>query len=144
MILHILNGDYALNGWNQCRFQGTALVWRENYLHGTIPSTDDMTLFNQIRAEELHKIAQEKSVDEIFADLQMMHKKLFSLRSDDKIVLWLDFCPFDQAMKKQLLKHISALSEKPELYLVQQDVVWNRENFEQYSDWENHPYTFTV
>ena len=119
------------------------MVWRENYLQGMIPETNDIILFNQIRAEELHKIAPEKSFDEIFAELQNMCHKLFSMCSSDKLILWLDCCPFDQALKKQLLKFISALPEKPELFLIQQDVVWDKENFEQYRNWEDNSYNLT-
>lgn len=142
MTLHILNGDCALDGWAECNFSGDVLVWRENYLQGTIPETDDPGLFNRLRAEELHKIAPEKSVDEIFSELQAMHRKLFSLRSTDKLVLWLDCCPFDQALKKQLLKLIAAMSEKPEIYLVQKDLIWNRENFERHRNWQDYPTDF--
>ena len=142
MILHILNGDCALDGWTKCNFAGDVLVWRENYLQGTIPETDDPGLFNRLRAEELHKIAPEKSVDEIFSELQAMHRKLFSLRSTDKLVLWLDCCPFDQALKKQLLKLIAAMPEKPEIYLVQKDLIWNRETFKHHRNWQDYPLNF--
>ena len=142
MTLHILNGDCALDGWAECNFSGDVLVWRENYLQGTIPETDDPGLFNRLRAEELHKIAPEKSVDEIFSELQVMHRKLFSLRSTDKLVLWLDCCPFDQALKKQLLKLIAAMPEKPEIYLVQKDLIWNKETFERHRNWQDYPLNF--
>ena len=142
IILHILNGDCALYGWAKCGFSGEVLVWRENYLQGTIPETDDICLFNRVRASELHKIAPEKSVDDIFAELQFMHKKLFSLRAADKLVLWLDCCPFDQALKKQLLKLIAAMPEKPAIYLIQKDLIWNQETFERYRNWQNYPADF--
>ena len=138
MILHIVNGDCALNPWLQCGFDGEVLVWRENYLQGVIPATCDLTRFNRIRAEELHRIAPQKSAAEIFADLQDMHHRLLSLTSADKLVLWLDCCPFDQALKKRLLELIAAMTEKPELYLIQQDVVWNRDAFKRYADWQEH------
>ena len=137
MILHILNGDCALSGWQECSFPGEAVVWRENYLFGIIPEFDHDENFCRIRAEELHKIAPQKTVNEIFAELQFIHKKLFSLRSSDKLVLWLDICPFDQALKQQLLKLIRTFPEKPELFLVQQDVVWNKEAFEKYRNFQD-------
>ena len=142
MILHILNGDCALDGWRKCNFIGNVLVWRENYLQGTIPETDDFCLFNQIRAAELRKIDPGKSVEDIFFELQAMHRKLFSLYSTDQLVLWLDCCPFDQALKKQLLKLVSAMPEKPELYLIQKDLIWNQETFERYRNWQNYPADF--
>ena len=138
MILHILNGDCALEGWSQCDFSGEALVWRENYLLGEVPDFQDHTKFNRIRAEELHRIAPERSVDGIFAELQIMFRKLFSLRPEDKLVLWLDLCPFDQALEKQLLTFTAAMPEPPGIYIVRKDVIWNRENFERFRNWESH------
>lgn len=141
MILHILNGDCALTGWKSCGFSGEVLVWRENYLHGWMPDEDDIEKFNRIRAAELHTIAPERSAGEIFAELQAMHHKLFTLRRADKLVLWLDCCPFDQALEKRLLKLIAVMPEKPSVYLVRQDVIWNQAAFEQYRNWEANPYT---
>lgn len=140
MQLHILNGDCALKGWKECNFSGEALVWRENYLQGVIPEVADIEHFNRIRAEELHKMVPQRSADDIFSELQMMHQKLFALRSMDKLILWLDCCPFDQALKNHLIELISSMPELPKLYLVQQDVVWNKDSFELYTNWENYPY----
>lgn len=134
MILHILNGDCALPGWQSCGFSGEVLVWRENYLHGVIPETDDLDDFNRIRAEELHCLAPEKTSKEIFTELQQMHRTLFSLRGGDRLVLWLDRCPFDQSLKNHLLRLVSLMPEKPELYLIEQDIVWNEEAFQRYRD----------
>ena len=55
--INLLNGDCALEAWKQCALAGETLVWRENYLHGRLPDTADLTAFNSIRAEELHTIA---------------------------------------------------------------------------------------
>ena len=40
--LHILNGDFALGIWRQCGFTGQSLVWRETYLEGPLPETEDL------------------------------------------------------------------------------------------------------
>ena len=137
MILHILNGDCALAGWSQNKFEGEVLVWRENYLHGVMPQTADISEFNRIRAGELHKIAADKSVETIFEELEFMHRKLFSLQAEDSLVLWLDCCPFDQALKKRLLELIRSMPEIPQLYIVQQDVVWAEDSFRQYGNWHD-------
>ena len=139
-ILHILNGDCALAGWQQGGFAGEVLVWRENYLLGELPETADITGFNRIRADILHRAAPERSEEEIFTELQEMHKTLFTLCSGDRLVLWLDCCSFDQALKKRLLELISLLPEKPEIYLVQEDVVWDSEAFALYRNWEAYFY----
>ena len=137
MILHILNGDCALPGWRQCGFSGEALVWRENYLQGVLPDTEDVTEFNRIRAAELHKIAPEKPERAIFAELQAMHQKLCSLQDGDSLVLWLDRCPFDEALKKRLLHLIAGLPDGVSVYLVQQDVTWDCEAFQRYCNWQD-------
>lgn len=131
-VLHILNGDCALAGWLDAGFTGEVLVWRENYLEGTMPQTADIELFNRIRADELHRLVPEKSADLIFAELQTMHQTLFSLRREDKLILWLDCCPFDEALKKRLLALISSMPEPPEVKLIQRDLVWNADAFRKY------------
>ena len=137
-ILHILNGDCALDGWHQAGFAGEVLVWRENYLLGTLPENCTMTEFNRIRAEVLHNCAPEKTVEEIFDGLQEMHRKISSLKSGDKVILWLDCCPFDQALKHELLKLLQALPERPQIFTVQKDVVWNRAAFLEYRNFEEY------
>lgn len=141
MILHVLNGDCALDGWLQNGFEGEVLVWRENYLQGIIPQTADVEEFNRIRAGELHRLAADRSAESIYAELESMHRKLLSLQTEDTLVLWLDCCPFDQALKKRLLELIESMPEAPAVYLVQQDVVWNQAAFKQYSNWQSYPYT---
>ena len=141
MILHILNGDCALDGWRRNGFEGEVLVWRENYLHGVIPQTADVAEFNRIRAGELHRLAADRSAESIYAELESMHRKLLSLQTEDKLVLWLDCCPFDQALKKRLLELVESMPEAPAVYLVQQDTVWDQAAFKQYSNWQRYPYT---
>ena len=135
MILHIINGDCALSGWKKADFQGEVLVWRENYLHGIIPETDDIVLFNRIRAAELHKFAPEKTEDDIFTELQTMHSKLFALNKSDRLILWLDCCPFDTALKKRLLELVDLMPEMPEVQIIQQDVIWDEAAFRKYRNY---------
>ena len=56
--LHILNGDQALELWKQCGFQGQSLVWRETYLEGPLPDTDDLEVFRNARAEYLSRFEE--------------------------------------------------------------------------------------
>ena len=138
-ILHIINGDCALAGWLAAGFTGEVLVWRENYLQGFIPDTCDIATFNRIRAGELHKLLPEKPEADIFSELQKMHKTLLAMKRTDKLILWLDCCPFDKALKKRLLELIASMAEKPEVYLVEQDVIWNEKSFAKYKNWQDYP-----
>jgi hypothetical protein len=140
MILHILNGDCALPGWQRGNFPGEVLVWKENYLYGDLPETDDPELYNRLRAAVLHQLAPEIPEEEILTELLAMHQKLFSLQAEDKLVLWLDLCPFDQALKKRLCELISAMPEVPQLFIVQQDVVWDETAFRRFGNWQDHPF----
>ena len=67
-----------------------------------------------------------------------MHNTLFSLDSGDELVLWLDCCPFDQALEKRLMELISTMPCPPHLYLVREDVVWDREAFRKYSNFRKN------
>lgn len=52
--LHILNGDLALNLWKQCDFTAGSLVWKETYLEGPLPQTEDLHVFRNARAAHLY------------------------------------------------------------------------------------------
>ncbi len=133
--LHLLNGDCALEEWKKCDIPGEVMVWRENYRLGPLPRTGDITIYNRQRASTLKHFGHGRKEIDIFNELQWMHRNLFSLKKDDKLVLWLDTCPFDRAMQKRLFRLLRSMSERPEIFLVQEDVVWNRENFLKYRDW---------
>lgn len=127
--LHILNGDCALEGWRPAGLPGRALVWRENYLTGAIPRTDDPAEFRRVRAAELHKAAPEKSEAEILAELAAMEQALLELTSEDTVVLWFDVCPFDRTMLARILYLLAAGERRPALLLVFEDTVWTAEAF---------------
>ena len=57
-VLHILNGDHALELWQKCGFDGQSLVWREIYLEGPLPDTEDLSIFHAARAEYLSHFAE--------------------------------------------------------------------------------------
>ena len=53
--LHILNGDLAFELWKNCGYPAQGLVWRETYLEGPLPDTDDLDVFRNARAEYLSR-----------------------------------------------------------------------------------------
>lgn len=55
--LHIFNGDYALELWKNSNFDSENLVWRETYLEGPLPATDDLHQFRKARADFLPALA---------------------------------------------------------------------------------------
>lgn len=131
---NILNGDCALEGWRDAGMPGHTLVWRENYLSGTIPETDDLEGFARLRAEELHKIAPEYTRDAIFAELRSMQQRLTSFTAEDRVRLWFDYCPFDRSMLCRLLFLFSHQQRLPVLELVFEDTVWDADAFIRYRD----------
>ena len=130
--LHILNGDCALEGWQSAGFSGEVLVWRENYLIGSIPHTGDPAEFRRVRAAELHKSASEKPEADILAELTAMERTLFELTPEDTVILWFDVCPFDRAMLARILYLLAAREHSPILSLIFEDVAWETETFLQY------------
>ncbi|MBR2872691.1 MAG: DUF1835 domain-containing protein [Lentisphaeria bacterium] len=106
-ILHILNGDFALKLWEQCNFQGQSLVWKETYLEGPLPETDDPSLFRQARAQFLSGFTElaAAGIDScrLYHHLQQMDETVLSLSSDSKLMLWFDRCIFDQTILMRIL-----------------------------------------
>ena len=110
--LHILNGDHALDLWKQCGFPGQSLVWRETYLEGPLPDTDDLDLFRHARAEYLSRFDE---LDEIgsarlYRHLLKMDEAVLSLPENAVLMLWFDACMFDQTI---LMRILSLLCRNP-------------------------------
>ena len=110
--LHILNGDCALALWEQCGFQGQSLVWRETYLEGPLPDTDDLHVFRDARAEYLSHFAELSGIGKsrLYRNLLKMDDAVLSLPEDAALVLWFDACMFDQTI---LMRILSLLNRNP-------------------------------
>ena len=68
--LHILNGDCAQKLWAQCGFTAPCIVWRETYLEGPLPDTEDLHLFREARAEFLVKLAVDVVKEVVFPTVE--------------------------------------------------------------------------
>ncbi len=129
MLLNLLNGDCALAGFRVSGLPGDVLVWRENYLHGVLPATEDRRMFCQIRAHALHTMAQEKSEASILSELWTQEDRLSALMEQDTLLLWFDVCPFDCSMLARILYLLNKRDRLPALFLVRKDVVWDADSF---------------
>ncbi len=129
MMMNLFNGDCAAAAWTEARLPGGGLVWRENYLYGELPETDDLAVFNRIRAGALHRSAPDKPEADIFAELERMHAELFALTENDVLTLWFDCCPFDRAMLARILYLLAGVTAPPQVNLILEDVVWDRAAF---------------
>ena len=98
--LHILNGDHALELWKQCGFRGKSLVWRETYLEGPLPDSDDLHVFREARAEYLSHFAELAGVtrSRLYRHLREMDEAVTLLPEESVLTLWFDSCMFDQTI----------------------------------------------
>lgn len=103
--LHILNGDHALELWRQCGFRGQSLVWRETYLEGPLPDTDDLEVFRKARAEYLSHFAELDGigVSRLSRHLLKMEEAVLLLPANSTLMLWFDSCMFDQTILMRIL-----------------------------------------
>ena len=103
--LHILNGDFSRDLWEKAGFSGGSLVWRETYLEGPLPETDDLSVFRTARAgylasfDELTGIGAER----LYRHLQKMDDAVLTLPPDAALMLWFDSCIFDQTILMRIL-----------------------------------------
>lgn len=106
-ILHILNGDCAAPAMKTAGLPGSFLVWREIYTEGPMPENLSDSDWRDLRAKFLS--SKGVSYEKVRAELDFMYETLDQAASDPEyeIVLWLDICPFDKALKKQLLERLS-------------------------------------
>ena len=103
--LHILNGDFALELWKKCNFNAQSLVWKETYLEGPLPITDDLHTFRSARAEYLSRFAELKDVgqEQLYNHLQKMDDRILNGGGMCSLVLWFDSCIFDQTLLMRIL-----------------------------------------
>ena len=103
--LHILNGDFALELWQKCNFNAQSLVWKETYLEGPLPVTEDYHTFRAARAEYLSHFAElaEISQERLYKHLQKMDDAILELDSSSSLILWFDSCIFDQTLLMRIL-----------------------------------------
>ena len=104
-VLHILNGDHALELWQKCGFDGQSLVWREIYLEGHLPDTDDLSVFHAARAEYLSHFAELAGIgsDRLCRHLKKLDDSILDLPGSSSLMLWFDSCIFDQTILMRIL-----------------------------------------
>ena len=103
--LHILNGDCAEGLWKQCEFNGQSLVWREIYLEGPLPETEDPACFRTARAEYLSHFAELAGIgiSRLCQYLQKLDDSILNLPDSSDLMLWFDSCIFDQTLLMRIL-----------------------------------------
>ncbi|WP_184543914.1 DUF1835 domain-containing protein [Mucilaginibacter sp. FT3.2] len=116
-ILHILNGDSALDGFNQTGLDGDVMVWREVLSEGPLQENISSASFWNARA---------KWISQTFHEIPdgYQHKvinELGKLNGDyNEINLWFDFdlhCQVNLLGVLQMLKQKTDMSA-PEIYLI--------------------------
>ena len=105
---HILNGDFALTLWEKSR-SGEHLVWKETYIEGPLPQTDDLHSFRSARAEYLATFAELENIstEKLYRHLQKMDDTILELPENTRLILWFDSCIFDQTILMRILYLLS-------------------------------------
>ena len=117
---HIFNGDCTLALWQKCGFSASTLVWRETYLEGPLPDTDDLHSFRLARAEYLATFEELRHINsqQLYLHLQKMDDTLLVLTAADELMLWFDSCIFDQTLLMRILYLLSKRTTPlPEIFL---------------------------
>ena len=123
MELNVFNGDCAHDAWLKSGGTEPSLVWRENYLEGRIPGLESsLAEFEQIRAEELHRLMPELNFDKLLSHLRHMDATITGLTARDSDILWFDACMYDQIMLSRILFLLNATSAS--VFLICEDVAW--------------------
>jgi hypothetical protein len=101
--LHILNGDFALKIWQESGFSGKSLVWKETYIEGPLPQTEDLHIFRTVRAEFLSHFAEISGLgtERLCRHLQKMDDAVLNISGS--LMLWFDSCIFDQTLLMRIL-----------------------------------------
>ena len=113
--LHILNGDFALAHWKKASLPGEGLVWRETYLEGPLPETEDLHTFRTARAAYLSTFAELSQVDvsRLYNHLKVLDESVLDLVESASVTLWFDSCIFDQTLLMRILYLFSRREKLP-------------------------------
>ena len=111
--LHIFNGDYALELWKNSNFDSENLVWRETYLEGPLPATDDLHQFRKARADFLPALAG-LSAGQLYQHLQKLDDTILDFPANAVLMLWFDSCIFDQTLLMRILYLLNRRKNQPE------------------------------
>ena len=103
--LHILNGDFALGHWRKFNFSADFLVWKETYIEGPLPDTDNLDIFRRARAGFLASFMELSGIGEerLYNHLLKMDEAVLNLPSTSILILWFDACIFDQTILMRIL-----------------------------------------
>ena len=103
--LHILNGDFAFSLWEECNFSGQSLIWKETYLEGPLPDTDDLHRFRVARTDFLLQFAELSGIDRdrLCRFLKKLDDSVLDLPENAALYLWFDSCIFDQTILMRIL-----------------------------------------
>ena len=103
--LHIVNGDFAAKLWEKAALEGDCIVWRETYLEGPLPETEDLQSFREARAEYLSTFAETTGIGKIrlCLFLQKLDDSVLNLPENAALILWFDSCIFDQTILMRIL-----------------------------------------
>ena len=119
MELHIFNGDFAWELWKQCGLRGESLVWKETYLEGPLPDTEDLEVFRAARAEflagfpELAGIGKER----LSRHLRKLDEAILFLPEKTSLMLWFDSCMFDQTILMRILYLLAGTEKENKVFL---------------------------
>jgi len=126
-ILHILNGDATLTGFNQTGLDGEVLVWREVFSEGPLTARLDADFWNR-RADWISNAFEDAAgsyQEKVLHELEKLSEPY------DEINLWFEFdlhCQVNLLGVMQLLKQEVDLTA-PALYLICPDRFPGVENF---------------
>jgi hypothetical protein len=101
-MLHITNGDIAVERMREGRLAGTYLPWRDMLHEGPVPNTRNLVELSTIRARYLAEsgYGNEHYIREQFKERD---SRLIAARGEDEIVLWFEHDLFDLLQLLQVL-----------------------------------------
>jgi len=120
-MLHVTNGDAAVEAIRSTGVDGEVLVWRDVLHEGPVPAVAAPAELRQIRASFLARCGW-TTREEALVDLGRRDVRLEkALRRAEEIVLWFEPDLYDQLQLIQVLDRIAAAGSRPRITLVEPD-----------------------
>jgi hypothetical protein len=125
LILHVTNGDCAVDRIRPLGLGGEILPWRDVLHEGPVPAPATLDSLRPLRAKFLSSgLGGGPSAVDVARDLEQRDRRLGPSPEDDEVALWFEHDLYDQLQLAQILDAWGSrqgASDKPRLTLAQAD-----------------------
>ncbi len=106
-MLHVVNGDSVIASFQQVKFPGGYLSWKDVLHDGPVPVTSTLEELSAIRARALSDFGW-GDYEQLYANFAERDRALAGFRNHEEVILWFEHDLYDQLQLLQVLDWFAA------------------------------------